>query len=123
MFDVVAFSETMIRLSPPNYQRLEQTNSFDVQIGGGELNVAVGVVFKIKAEGKSDDRGFKEISPESYKEVARRLAEKFRFKAVGGELVSLKALRDGKLDAITSTARQFLEAVRSGRAAAAGKSP
>lgn len=43
--------------------------------------------------------------------------------AVGGELVSLRALREGKLDAITSTARQFLAAVRAGRAAAAGKSP
>lgn len=241
MFDVVTFGEAMIRFSPPDYQRLEQTNSLDVQVGGGELNVAVGaarlglkstwvsrlpknplgrlmenrvrqggvdaanilwaadgrmglyfvefgasprpssvlydransaisaiqpgevdwkkildgarwfhtsgitpalsdsaavatrealqaakqagatvsydlnyraklwkpdkaqavqeplmefvdvlitteedtgVVFKIKAEGKTDDRGFKEISVESYKDVARRLAEKFKFKAV-----------------------------------------
>jgi 2-dehydro-3-deoxygluconokinase len=43
MFDVVTFGEAMIRLSPPNYQRLEQATSLDVQIGGGELNVAVGV--------------------------------------------------------------------------------
>ncbi len=43
MFDVVTFGEAMIRLSPPNFQRLEQTTSLDVQIGGGELNVAVGV--------------------------------------------------------------------------------
>lgn len=43
MFDVVTFGEAMIRLAPPNFQRLEQTDSLDVQIGGGELNVAVGV--------------------------------------------------------------------------------
>src|SRR5437762_13703819 len=43
MFDVVPFGEAMIRLSPPNFQRLEQTSSLDVQVGGGELNVAVGV--------------------------------------------------------------------------------
>ncbi|MGE5326386.1 MAG: PfkB family carbohydrate kinase [Deltaproteobacteria bacterium] len=43
MFDVVTFGEAMIRFSPPDYQRLEQTNSLDVQVGGGELNVAVGV--------------------------------------------------------------------------------
>jgi 2-dehydro-3-deoxygluconokinase len=43
MVDVVTFGEAMIRLSPPGYERLEQTNSLDVQIGGGELNVAVGV--------------------------------------------------------------------------------
>ncbi len=43
MSDVVTFGEAMIRLAPPHFQRLEQTNSLDVQIGGGELNVAVGV--------------------------------------------------------------------------------
>jgi len=43
MFDVVTFGEAMIRLAPPNFQRLEQTASLDVQVGGGELNVAVGV--------------------------------------------------------------------------------
>jgi 2-dehydro-3-deoxyphosphogluconate aldolase / (4S)-4-hydroxy-2-oxoglutarate aldolase len=42
--------------------------------------------------------------------------------AVGGELVDLKALRSGKLDTITSTAKRFLEAVRAGRAGAAQKS-
>ena len=43
MFDVVTFGEAMIRLVPPHFQRLEQTTSLDVQVGGGELNVAVGV--------------------------------------------------------------------------------
>jgi 2-dehydro-3-deoxygluconokinase len=43
MVDVVTFGEAMIRLAPPHFQRLEQTYSLDVQIGGGELNVAVGV--------------------------------------------------------------------------------
>jgi 2-dehydro-3-deoxygluconokinase len=43
MVDVVTFGEAMIRLAPPHFQRLEQTNSLDVQVGGGELNVAVGV--------------------------------------------------------------------------------
>jgi 2-dehydro-3-deoxygluconokinase len=43
MFDVVTFGEAMIRLVPPHFQRLEQTTTLDVQIGGGELNVAAGV--------------------------------------------------------------------------------
>jgi len=43
MADVVTFGEAMIRLAPSHFQRLEQTTSLDVQIGGGELNVAVGV--------------------------------------------------------------------------------
>ncbi|MGB2827078.1 MAG: sugar kinase, partial [Dehalococcoidales bacterium] len=41
MADVVTFGETMVRLSPPNYRRLEQTNLLDVSIGGAEWNVAV----------------------------------------------------------------------------------
>ncbi len=38
---VVTFGEIMLRLSPPNYLRFSQTNSFDVVYGGGESNVAV----------------------------------------------------------------------------------
>ena len=40
--DVVTFGEAMIRLSPPNFRRLEQARSLDVQVGGAELNTAVG---------------------------------------------------------------------------------
>jgi len=40
MADVVTFGETMVRLSPPDYQRLEQTHLLDVNIGGAEWNVA-----------------------------------------------------------------------------------
>ncbi|MFC1992577.1 PfkB family carbohydrate kinase [Chloroflexota bacterium] len=43
MFDVVTFGETMVRLSPPNYRRLEQANSLDVNAGGAEMSVAVGL--------------------------------------------------------------------------------
>lgn len=42
MYDVVTFGETMIRLSPPSFRRLEQTTLLDVNVGGGEMNVAVG---------------------------------------------------------------------------------
>src|SRR5271154_1201145 len=31
----------MIRLSPPNFRRLEQAHTLDVQVGGAELNTAV----------------------------------------------------------------------------------
>jgi 2-dehydro-3-deoxygluconokinase len=39
--DLVTFGEAMVRLTPPNFQRLEQARSFDAYVGGGELNVAV----------------------------------------------------------------------------------
>jgi 2-dehydro-3-deoxygluconokinase len=42
-FDVITFGEAMIRLSPPNFRRLEQARSLDVQVGGAELNTAVGL--------------------------------------------------------------------------------
>ncbi len=40
-YDLVTFGETMIRLSPPNFRRLEQTPVLEVNVGGSELNVAV----------------------------------------------------------------------------------
>lgn len=40
---VVTFGEAMLRLTPPNYQRLEQTVSLDVTVGGSELNSAIGL--------------------------------------------------------------------------------
>jgi 2-dehydro-3-deoxygluconokinase len=43
MYDVVTFGEAMVRLSPPHFHRLEQTRSLDLNVGGAELNVAVGV--------------------------------------------------------------------------------
>src|SRR3954451_8938891 len=41
--DVITFGEAMVRLAPPNFRRLEQTRSLDVQVGGAELNTAVGL--------------------------------------------------------------------------------
>lgn len=41
--EVITFGEAMIRLCPPNFRRLEQAHSLDVQVGGAELNTAVGL--------------------------------------------------------------------------------
>src|ERR1700752_3340425 len=40
-YDVITFGEAMVRLSPPNFRRLEQARSLDVQVGRAELNTAV----------------------------------------------------------------------------------
>lgn len=40
-WDVSTFGETMLRLSPPHYARLEEATSLEVRIGGAESNVAV----------------------------------------------------------------------------------
>lgn len=42
-YDVITFGEAMIRLSPPNFARLEQAHSLDLRVGGAELNTAVGL--------------------------------------------------------------------------------
>lgn len=38
---VVTFGEAMLRLTPPNFERLERTERLDLTVGGAELNVAV----------------------------------------------------------------------------------
>ena len=43
MTDIVTFGETMIRLSPPDHLRIEQTASLNLSAGGAELTVAAGV--------------------------------------------------------------------------------
>jgi len=42
-YEVITFGEAMIRLSPPNFRRLEQATSLDLMVGGAELNTAVGL--------------------------------------------------------------------------------
>ena len=41
--DVITFGEAMVRLSPPSFKRIEQADSLDLQVGGAELNTAVGL--------------------------------------------------------------------------------
>ena len=41
MDKVITFGEILLRLSPPGHRRFSQTNSFDINFGGGESNVAV----------------------------------------------------------------------------------
>lgn len=43
LYDVVTFGETMLRLTPPHLQRIEQGGAFGVHIGGSESNTAVGL--------------------------------------------------------------------------------
>src|SRR5215472_261153 len=39
-YDLLTCGETLLRLSPPGMQRLDQARLFEVGIGGSELNVA-----------------------------------------------------------------------------------
>jgi 2-dehydro-3-deoxygluconokinase len=43
MAEIITFGEAMVRLAPPHFQRLEQARQFDIEIGGAELNTAVGL--------------------------------------------------------------------------------
>jgi 2-dehydro-3-deoxygluconokinase len=42
--EVVTFGEAMVRLSPPQFRRLEQARNLDLFVGGAELNTAAGLV-------------------------------------------------------------------------------
>ncbi|MBE5825949.1 MAG: sugar kinase [Butyrivibrio sp.] len=42
-FDLLTFGEIMLRLSPPNYERMTRGDVFDKRAGGSEFNVASGV--------------------------------------------------------------------------------
>ncbi|MCL4394074.1 MAG: sugar kinase [Chloroflexi bacterium] len=42
MYDLVTFGESMIRLTPPEYRRIEQAREFQVGVSGAELNTATG---------------------------------------------------------------------------------
>src|SRR6187401_3176310 len=39
-FDVLALGECMVRLSPPGHGRIEFSKTLEVDVGGGEFNVA-----------------------------------------------------------------------------------
>ena len=41
--DVVALGETMIRLTPPGYNRIEQSHHLEMHVGGSESNTLIGL--------------------------------------------------------------------------------
>lgn len=54
---VLTFGEIMLRLSPPNNLRIEQTTSFDARYGGAEANVALSLAYQ------GDDAAFVSVVP------------------------------------------------------------
>ena len=38
-YDLLTLGETLLRLSPPGQQRLDQARLFEIAVGGSELNV------------------------------------------------------------------------------------
>ena len=42
-FDLLSLGEILLRLSPPNNERIVRGDMFEKQVGGAELNVASGV--------------------------------------------------------------------------------
>jgi 2-dehydro-3-deoxygluconokinase len=43
MYDVITLGETMLRFTPPNLRRLDQATSFELEVGGSESNLAIGL--------------------------------------------------------------------------------
>jgi 2-dehydro-3-deoxygluconokinase len=42
-YDVVTLGETMLRLTPPQFQRIEQAHQLEMHVGGSESNVVAGL--------------------------------------------------------------------------------
>ncbi len=42
-YDVITLGETMLRFTPPGLQRLEQATRLDIEVGGTESNLAIGL--------------------------------------------------------------------------------
>jgi 2-dehydro-3-deoxygluconokinase len=42
---IITLGEVMLRLTPPNFARLTQTDSFNATFGGGEANVAISLAY------------------------------------------------------------------------------
>lgn len=42
-YDVITLGETMLRLTPPDFKRVEQAISFNIEVGGSESNFAIGL--------------------------------------------------------------------------------
>ncbi len=42
-YDVVTFGESMLRLTPPHFERFSQASQFEIHIGGSESNTSVGL--------------------------------------------------------------------------------
>ena len=55
MAEVVTFGETMVRLSPPGYRRLEQTHVLDVNIGGDSRGAPPTYYWPYKKRGRALD--------------------------------------------------------------------
>lgn len=43
IYDVVTLGETMLRLTPPDLRRLEQAITLEIEVGGSESNLAIGL--------------------------------------------------------------------------------
>ena len=42
-YDVITLGETMLRFTPPSLKRIEQATSFELEVGGSESNLAIGL--------------------------------------------------------------------------------
>ena len=44
-FDIISLGEVMLRLSPPDKEKISQCETFEKKAGGSELNVASGAAY------------------------------------------------------------------------------
>jgi len=87
MTDLVTFGETMLRLSPPDEERLETADQYDVAVAGAESNVAVA------AQRLGTDSAWLSKLPDS--PVGRKVAGELRSHGVDVDVVWTDEGRQG----------------------------
>ncbi|OON98947.1 MAG: sugar kinase [Epulopiscium sp. Nele67-Bin004] len=88
-FDLLALGEILLRLSPPRYERMTRSDSFDKQVGGAELNVVSGVA----------QMGLKTgiISKVPQNDIGEFAKNRIRFVGVSDEFMLYDADHDARL--------------------------
>lgn len=88
-FDLLTFGELLLRLSPPNNERIVNGEMFQKQVGGAELNVASGVSLLGLRTGI--------ISKLPANDIGTFVKNRIRFTGVSDDYITYDSSRDARL--------------------------
>lgn len=88
-FDLLSFGELLLRLSPPNNERIVGCDSFNKQVGGAELNVVSGAALLGLRTGI--------ITKLPSNDVGKYVKNRIRFSGVSDDYITYDDSRDARL--------------------------
>ena len=117
-FDMLALGEVLLRLSPEGNERLTQGTRFEKQLGGAELNVAVGAANLGLTTGVISKIPSHAIGNYAKREIRRNgvdtdyLAGDDSVACGGSWMVKGKLITEGRFDEIEKLTREAAEIVK-----------